>query len=356
MVEARDQGLKREGEEGVDEDRSVSLTSQLTLTVPPDAAGQRLDRFLADQTPELSRSHLQRLVDEGQVTVDDTTAKSSLRLRGGEVVQLSLPPSEPNSLQAEPIPLAIVYEDEYLMVINKPRGMVVHPAPGSSTGTLVNAVLAHCPEELSRIGGEDRPGIVHRLDKDTSGLMVVAKTDAAHRSLAGQVQARTMERRYLALVWGQPRFEKAIIEAPIGRHPTDRKRMTVLTSGPASARARHAVTELEVKERLAFCSLLEARLRTGRTHQIRVHCAHIGHPVVGDPVYGGQRNTQAEAFRSTEARHRWEDLVARQGGQALHAFHLCFEHPTSGERLSFKADPPAEMIDLIDLLRAIASG
>jgi 23S rRNA pseudouridine1911/1915/1917 synthase len=321
-----------------------------------EAVGMRLDRFLAEQMPDLSRSLVQRLVEEGQVTVDDRPAKPSMRLRGGEQVRVRLPRSEPATLKPEPIPIEVVYEDDALIVINKPRGMVVHPAPGAATGTLVNAVLAHCPDELSRIGGEDRPGIVHRLDKDTSGLIVVAKTDAAHRSLAGQVQQRSAERLYLALVWGQPRFEKAIVDAPIGRHPTDRKRMAVVTSGPSSQRARNAVTELEVKERLGFCALLEAKLRTGRTHQIRVHCSHIGLPVVGDPVYGGTRQAPAEVFRKSEHRRRWEDLLADLGGQALHAYRLSFTHPSTGERMTFEARLPQEMSALIEFLRQLSSG
>lgn len=335
---------------------SAHQHTTIVLPVPEDAIGQRLDRFLASQLPDLSRSLLQRLIEAGHVTVDGAVTKPGARLKGGQSICIVLPPSEPTALQPQAIPLEILYEDEHLMVINKPRGMVVHPAPGSPDGTLVNAVLAHCSDELSRIGGEDRPGIVHRLDKDTSGLIVVAKTDAAHRSLAQQVQTRTAERRYLAVVWGQPRFQKALVDAPIGRHPTDRKRMAVLTSGPAAQKAREAVTELEVRERLAFCALLEARLHTGRTHQIRVHCAHIGHPVVGDPVYGGARRAPNEALRSHNARQRWSELLADLGGQALHAYQLALSHPITGERLVFEAQPPPDMTALIGFLREVASG
>ena len=328
----------------------------IVITVPEEAFGQRLDRFLASKLQDLSRSLLQRLIAEGHVTVEGAVTKPGARLKGGQSISVVLPPSEPTALQPQAIPLEILYEDEHLMVINKPRGMVVHPAPGSRDGTLVNAVLAHCPDELSRIGGEDRPGIVHRLDKDTSGLIAVAKTDAAHRSLAQQVQIRTAERRYLAVVWGQPRFQKALIDAPIGRHPTDRKRMAVLTSGPPAQKAREAVTELEVRERLAFCALVEARLHTGRTHQIRVHCAHIGHPVVGDPVYGGARRVPNEALRTHEARQRWNELLADLGGQALHAYRLAIDHPLTGERLVFESQPPPDMAALIQFLREVAGG
>ncbi|MGQ9696754.1 MAG: RluA family pseudouridine synthase [Armatimonadota bacterium] len=333
-----------------------STPDRIDVPVPEEAYGQRLDRFLTAQLPDMSRSLIQRLIDTGHVTVDGATAKPSAKLRPGQSVSVTLPASQPTALRPEPIPLEILYEDEHLIVINKPRGMVVHPAPGSPDGTLVNAVLAHCPDELSRISGEDRPGIVHRLDKDTSGLIAVAKTDLAHRSLAEQVRARTAERRYLAVVWGQPRFQKALVDAPIGRHPTDRKRMAVLTSGPASQKAREASTELEVRERLAFCALLEARLHTGRTHQIRVHCAHIGHPVVGDPVYGGIRRPPNEALRTHSARQRWEKLLQDLGGQALHAYRLSVIHPITNEQLTFEVGPPADMTALIQFLREIASG
>ena len=326
------------------------------IVVPEAAFGQRLDRFLADLFPEYSRSLLERLIEQGCVTVNGSISKPGLRLKGGEEVVITLPPSEPPSLRPQPIPLEIVYEDEHLLVVNKPRGMVVHPAPGSKDGTLVNAVLAHCPDALSRIGGEDRPGIVHRLDKDTSGLIVVAKTDLAHRSLAEQVQARTATRRYLALVWGQPKFQHAVVDAPIGRHPTDRKKMAVLAFGPAAQKARDAVTELMVVERFGVCTLLEARLHTGRTHQIRVHCAHIGHPVVGDPIYGGMHKMPSEALHSHQARKQWENLLADLGGQALHAYMLSFDHPVTGQRLSFQTELPADMAALVEFLRSVASG
>lgn len=320
--------------------------------VPESGAGERLDRVLAAQLPDLSRSLLQRLAREGAVTINGAPAKCSARVKPQDWVEVRLPESQPSSLEPEALPLDILYEDADLLVINKAAGMVVHPAAGAASGTLVNAVLAHCGSELSRLGGEDRPGIVHRLDKDTSGLILVAKTDRAHRSLARQIHDRTASRVYLGLLWGTPRFTHLLIEAPIGRHPTDRKRRAV--SGDPGARP--AATELEVLEVLAFCSLVRARLRTGRTHQIRVHCAHIGHPVVGDPMYGGLRQPPAELMRGTETRARWQELLREVKGQALHAAELEFRHPASGEEMHFEAPPPPAFLALVDFLRQLASG
>ena len=225
-------------------------------------------------------------------------------------------------------------EEADILVINKPKGLVVHPAPGHAGGTLVNAVLAHAGDELSGIGGEERPGIVHRLDRDTSGLILVAKTDTAHESLQRQIAGRTAERRYLALVRGTPKFERAEVDACIGRHPTDRKRMAVLPS-TAHPPPRPALTELTVLERFPGFALLEARLQTGRTHQIRVHCAYIGHPVIGDPVYGPRLK---DPHILPDVRRAIEALE----GQALHAYRLAFDHPRSGERLTFTAPPPPD--------------
>jgi 23S rRNA pseudouridine1911/1915/1917 synthase len=251
-------------------------------------------------------------------------------------------------VQAEAIPLSIVYEDPDLLVINKARGMVVHPAPGAESGTLVNAVLAHA-DDLSGIGGELRPGIVHRLDKDTGGLLVVAKNDAAHRSLQAQIQAKTATRRYLALAWGVPTFRQAHVDAPIGRHPTDRKKMAVVTDPRHTARS--AQTDLTVRETFSgVFTLLEATLQTGRTHQIRVHCAYIHHPLVGDPLYGGQRKIPAQAFPA-EQRAALEQAIEALDGQALHAYALAFDHPRSGERLAFEVPLPEPMERLLELLR-----
>ncbi len=324
------------------------------LTVPVEWSGYRLDRLLALALPEHSRSLLHRLILSGDVTVDDRTMRPSLKVKEGDTVRVRLPDTGPITLIPEAIPLDIRYEDDQLLVIVKPRGMVTHPAPGSRTGTLVHAVLAHCPESLSRVGGEGRPGIVHRLDKETSGLILVAKTDTAHRSLSRQIQERTAERRYLALVWGEPKFERATVDAAIGRHPAERRRMAVLPlSGPddPGPRSRAARTELTTLERFGFCALLECRLMTGRTHQIRVHCAHIGHPVMGDETYGGKRGAPPEAFHNPLLRAELNRRLAALQGQALHAYSLAFDHPVTGERLTFTADPPEPFTQTLDLLR-----
>ncbi len=251
--------------------------------------------------------------------------------------------------EREPVPPAqfeIAYEDDRLIVVNKPVGMVVHPAVGSTRGTLVHALLAY-PGALSSIAGEDRPGIVHRLDKDTSGLIMVARNDYAHNDLSRQIRERTAGRRYLALVWGNPRFDRVRVEVPIGRHPTDRKKMTVYPAGerrPPSA--RDATTDLTVLERFTLpCALLEAKLKTGRTHQIRVHCSYIGHPVMGDPQYGGQRKLPV---RDLEL----EDLIERVEGQALHAYRLSVTHPRTGAPMEFTAPLPRPYQELLDYLRA----
>lgn len=327
----------------------MSLSSS-SFRVCAEDAGERLDRVLSARFPEVSRAVLQRLVREGAVAVDGAPARASHRLRGGEEVAVTLPPSTPSTLEPEDLPLDIVYEDRDLLVINKPSGMVVHPTVGTSSGTLVNAVLAHCAGELSRLAGEDRPGIVHRLDKDTSGLIMVAKTDRAHAVLAAQIKARTASRVYRGVLWGVPRFLRALIDAPIGRHPTHRQKRAV-SHEPG---ARPAATELTVLEALGFCSLVEARLRTGRTHQIRVHCSHIGHPVLGDPLYGGLRQPPPEVLRTSDQRAHWHRLVEALGGQALHASDLEFDHPTTGERLSFHTDPPPPFLEVLDFLQSLS--
>ena len=315
--------------------------------------GARLDVFVAAALPGATRAEAQRLIDlppdvsEG-VRVNGRREKPNYRLRVGDIVTAHRPAALPATVQPEAIPLTIVYEDADLLVIDKARGMVVHPAPGAESGTLVNAVLAHAAD-LSGIGGEQRPGIVHRLDKDTGGLIMVAKNDAAHRNLQGQIEARTAVRRYLALVWGVPTFRDATVDAPIGRHPTDRKKMAVVTDPRRTARA--ARTSLAVKEvfRGTF-ALVEAKLDTGRTHQIRVHCAYIHHPVVGDPVYGGMRKAPSQAF-APELRAPLEHAIEALNGQALHAYALAFAHPRTGEPLSFTVDLPAPMRILLNLLR-----
>lgn len=316
-------------------------------------AGQRLDVFLAGKLRDMSRSQLQRLIGTRAIEVNGETAKPSYKVEAGDLVVVDAPAPKPSHIAAETIALDIVYEDADLLVINKPKGMVVHPAPGAAAGTLVNALLAHCPADLSGIGGVERPGIVHRLDKDTTGLLVVAKNDSAHRGLQEQIQKRVASRRYLALVWGRPPFGSAVVDVPIGRHPADRKRMTVVEPD-AHPPGRPAVTELRVLEALGPFSLLEASLQTGRTHQIRVHCAFAGYPIVGDPVYGGVRKVSADLLRGP-AQADLNERIARLHGQALHAFSLAFTHPRTGEPLQFEASPPDEMRTLIDHLRILTN-
>jgi len=293
--------------------------------VGPEHAGKRLDAVLAQLEPALSRAQATRLIDSGSVLVGGAAVKPAHKLRAGERIEGSVPePVVMTTVSGEEIPLAILFEDADLVVVNKPAGMVVHPAPGHSGGTLVNALLHHCAD-LSGVGGELRPGIVHRLDKDTSGVLVVAKHDAAHRALGAQWKGHAIEREYLAIVRGVPRAASGTVDAPIGRHPTDRKKMST-----RAKRGRSAVTHWRVERRLADATLLRVRLETGRTHQIRVHLASIGFPVLGDPVYGGSRS----GF------HR----------QALHATVLGFVHPTSGAKLRFEAPLPADMVALVEEL------
>ncbi|MGA7975023.1 MAG: RluA family pseudouridine synthase, partial [Pseudolabrys sp.] len=268
-----------------------------TVTVMPEEAGVRLDRVLAARIPALSRSRLKALILGGEVTIEARTVRDpAARVNSGETVQVNLPPPEPAEPAGEEIPLDIVYEDDALIVINKPPGLVVHPAAGHATGTLVNALIAHCGDSLSGIGGVRRPGIVHRLDKDTSGVMVVAKTDKAHKALAKQFENKLegpLERAYLALVWGAPERPRGTIDAPLDRHPHARDKRAVREGG------REAVTHWQVLERFAdpdgkpVASLIECALETGRTHQIRVHLAHIGHPIMGDPLYATGFQTRA---------------------------------------------------------------
>lgn len=294
-------------------------------------AGERLDRALQAELPDLSRTAVQRLIEGGGARVGGKSARAGYKLRPGDVVEWDAPSPEPEptTLAAEEIPLDVVFEDADILVLDKPVGLVVHPAPGHATGTLVNAVLAHAGDDLTGIGGVERPGLVHRLDKDTSGLMVVAKTELAYQSLQAQIAARTVERRYLALVRGGPRWGTATVDAPIGRHPTDRKRMAVIPPGSERTH-REAQTDLTVLERFPGFTLLEARLHTGRTHQIRVHCAYIRLPVVGDATYGPNL-AEREPGISLEVRA----ALAGLKGQALHAYRLAFDHPRTGERAAF---------------------
>ncbi len=303
------------------------------LTVPPDAAGARLDRWLADALP-LSRAQARRLLDDGRVSVLGQTAKPALKLLPGWRIQVTIPAPVPIAAVAEAIALDVVYEDSDLLVINKPVGMVVHPAHGHPSGTLVNALLAHC-QDLSGIGGVLRPGIVHRLDKDTSGLLVVAKHDQAHHHLAAQLQARTMTRRYLAICWGEPSWETITVDQPIGRHPAHRQQMAVVATG------RPAVTHFERCQGFLTAALLQAKLATGRTHQVRVHAAWLGHPLLGDPVYGRRREPLSPAAY---------EALAGLAGQALHAAEIVFEHPRDGRSMRFEAAPAAPFEALLTAL------
>ncbi|MEW6031644.1 MAG: RluA family pseudouridine synthase [Bacillota bacterium] len=320
------------------------------MTVDPPGAGRRLDAFLASRRDlGLSRSHIQKLIAEGLVTIDGEETKASYRLRAGDRVRVTVPFPEPLEVEPEPIPLDIVYEDDHLVVLNKPRGLVVHPAPGHLRGTLVNALLAHC-DRLSGIAGVCRPGIVHRLDRDTSGVMVVAKTDQAHRSLSEQIRARTAQRRYLALVHGDVAAEEGTIETRIGRDPVNRKKMAVVHEG-----GREAVTHYRVLERYVDFTLVECALRTGRTHQIRVHMDHIGHPVAGDPVYGPRRprRLRREMARSMAlvVDDGYPEAIGALEGQALHAHLLTFRHPATGEPMEFRVPMPPDMERAVAELR-----
>lgn len=294
-----------------------------------DQSGERLDVFLVRQQPSLSRSHIQKLISDGNVEVDGIFRKPNYKLRGEEQISFSLPEPEDIAMEPEQIPLDVIYEDEDIIVVNKARGMVVHPAAGISHGTLVNALLYHC-RDLSGINGRIRPGIVHRLDKDTSGVMVAAKNDKAHLSLAEQIGKKTAKRIYQAIVYGNIREERGIIKGDIGRHPVDRKKMAIVHEN-----GKPAVTEFRVLQRFGEYTLVECSLKTGRTHQIRVHMTHIGHPLVGDPKYGPKRKT---AFAIQ--------------GQALHSISLELTHPTTGNRMFFEAPLPE---DMEKILRALGS-
>lgn len=329
-----------------------------SFTVASNESGNRLDVFLAAHLSTVSRSQAQRLVDSGDVRVNGAIAKASAKLSSGDQVEAVLSAPKESHISGEDIPIDVVYEDEGLLVVNKARGMVVHPANGSENGTLVNALLGR-GTQWSGIGGVSRPGIVHRLDKDTTGLLVVAKTDVVHRALQTQIQTRAAKRRYLALSWGNPPFEEAEIDLPIGRHPTDRTRMAV-TDPKSRVPARAAQTHVQVRERFtqgintrgAF-TLFECSLQTGRTHQIRVHLSYAGYPIVGDPVYGGVRKITNEIARPPQAT-QLADLINALHGQALHAYSLSFTHPATGATLSFTAPPPPELQNLLDFLRALA--
>lgn len=313
-----------------------------TLTVDPSQAGTRLDRWLAESLPDLSRSRLQALIEEGALTSQGgVVGSASRKVKAGETYELNVPAPEPALPAAQEIPLVIVYEDDDLIVIDKPAGMVVHPAPGASDNTLVNALLHHCAGTLSGIGGVKRPGIVHRIDKDTSGLLVAAKNDRAHHGLARQFAKHSIERVYLALCWGAPLPRHGEVEGAIGRNPADRKKMAIVPGG------KPALTYFKVISIFGdYASLVECRLATGRTHQIRVHMTSIGHPLVGDQLYGkGNRKSTAPVTAKT--------LLTAFPRQALHAKILGFDHPISGEKLLFESELPSDFKGLIDSLKGL---
>ncbi len=292
----------------------------------------RLDRWLAAHVKVLSRNRVQKLIDWEYVSLNGVTCTDKKALvQVGDAIALTIPETKPLSVEPEAIPLEILYEDAHLVIVNKPAGLVVHPAPGNMEGTLVNALLAHCGDQLTGIGGVERPGIVHRLDKNTTGAIVVAKTELAHRDLQAQMKAKTARREYLGVVYGVPKEPSGTLSAPIGRHPTDRKRQAII---PIEKGGREAITHWLIEERLGNFSLLRFRLETGRTHQIRVHCVHMGHPIVGDPTYGSGRS-----------------IGVNLPGQALHAERLSLIHPVTGETITAIAPLPAHFVKLLTILR-----
>lgn len=299
----------------------------LKIQVTEENSKKRVDVFLAELIDDFSRSYIQKGIEEGWVKVNGKTVKPNYKLKCGDVVEAQIPAPKALSLEPENIPLDIIYEDQDIIVINKPRGMVVYPAPGNYSGTLVNALLYHA-KDLSGINGVLRPGIVHRLDKDTSGAIVVAKNDQAHRTLADQFKGKKVKKTYLAIVWGNLPEDRATIEAPIGRHPVKRVEMAV-----DAKHGKEAITHFKVLERFGDFTFVEVNIETGRTHQIRVHMSYIGHPVVGDPLYSRKKNPF--------------DIK----GQALHAFRLGLYHPRSGEFMTFEAPVPEDFNEILNILR-----
>lgn len=302
--------------------------NKIELTVSPEDVGERLDKYLSEQIEGLSRSAASRLIFEGKVTVGQSAVKKNYKTADGDMITVLTDDPQPVDVLPEDIPLDIVYEDADLLVVNKPKDMVVHPAPGHFSGTLVNALLFHCMDGLSGINGELRPGIVHRIDKNTSGLLVVAKSDKAHAGLSEQIKDHSFTREYLAVAYGNIKEDERTVDAPIGRHKTDRKRMCV-----TELNSRPAVTHIKVLERYNGFTYILCRLETGRTHQIRVHLAYIGHPIAGDDVYGPSK------------------VITELRGQCLHAYKLGFVHPVTGEYMEFTADPPESFVRFRDKLR-----
>ena len=302
---------------------------QIDIAVPAELGGQRVDVFLTSQLPDLTRTHIQKLIAYGSVTINGKLLKANYKVEPGDTLNLIMPEPVQGEVIPENLPLDILYEDEAMIIVNKARGMVVHPAPGNYQGTLVNALLYHC-SNLSGINGVIRPGIVHRLDKDTTGVMVAAKTDQAHLSLSKQIQERSASREYFAVVYGTIGEEQGLIDAPIGRHPIDRKKMAVVFQN-----SKPAITRFRVIERFEGFTLVACKLQTGRTHQIRVHMAYIKHPVVADPVYGPTGNP-------------FSNIIS---GQALHSAKLTLSHPVTNEQLVFEAPLPDDKAKLLTFIR-----
>lgn len=294
------------------------------LSAMSEDAGKRIDSYLSEQIEGLTRSAAQNLLSDGAVVVKGKKLKKNYKLLGGEQITVTIPALRETELLPENIPLDIVYEDADIIVVNKPRGMVVHPAAGNWSGTLVNALMYHCGDSLSGINGEHRPGIVHRIDKDTSGLLVVAKNDAAHQGLAAQIASHSAFRGYEAIVVGSPRLDEGVVDKPIARHKTDRKKMAIIEGG------REAVTHYQVIKRYHSYTHLSFQLETGRTHQIRVHMASLGHPIIGDPLYGLKK-----------------DRFSSIGGQCLHAARLTLRHPKTGELMEFCAPLPLYFTEIL---------
>jgi 23S rRNA pseudouridine1911/1915/1917 synthase len=318
------------------------------LVVPSQNKRQRLDQFLAKHQPDLSRSALKKLIAGGLVLVDRKAVKPHYQVHPGQKIEFQVPEMATPKVSPEEIPLDIFFEDQHLLVINKPAGMMVHPASGIYSGTLVNALLHHC-KGLSEVGGALRPGIVHRLDKDTTGLLMVARTNQAHGYLADQLARRVVRREYRAIVWGQFPSPKGSIDSPIGRHRVNKKKMAIrLVEG------RKALTHYRVLEEFGICSYLALKLETGRTHQIRVHLAHLGHPILGDPKYGGRRNKLAGLRQAS--RKMGQELLKLMPRQALHARMLGFTHPATGTVMQFEADLPEDMVVTLKRLRGWWAG
>jgi len=313
----------------------------LRLPVPADVA--RLDTFLREKLHGFSRTHIQKIIKSSEVTVNGEQAKASRGLREGDTVVVVVPPPEPSDILPEDIPLDILYEDDSIIVVNKQKDLTVHPTPNRTAGTLVNALMKHCGDSLSGIGGVMRPGIVHRLDRETSGVMVAAKNDAAHHSLSDQMKNRTVGKYYAAIVQGEIELLEGEIDLPIGRNPSNRKKMAVVEKG------KSALTEYHVAERFEHFTLLDVRLHTGRTHQIRVHMAHIGHPVAGDRVYGGVRFRYSSGT-GTNFREDMQAAIDRLDGQALHARELRIRHPMNGRPMRFEAPMPPDMKEFYNFL------